>query len=338
MTDFQIALLVVGALAIAGVLVYNRVQERGAKRHAERFSGARHRDVLLDPVTRRREPTLDPQPARDSTTREEPLPDASVDYVVDLTAAHGIPAVLILEQWEPVARRFASRSILAAADDDGGWRRLVAADGSSRSQLRAALQLVTRAGAVSEAEIIEFRSQVETMAARLGAAAAAPEMRQAMETARELDRLCADADIQVALHLVAGAGKALERGSIENAAKEAGLEAEGAGRFAHHDRQGRLLFVATERDGAGAKGGSIEALTLLLDVPRVADTRRAYESMVRCARHLAGLLGGDLVDDNGRALDERALAVIEEELARISHALEGRGIAPGGPLALRLFC
>ncbi len=339
MTDFQIALLVVGALAIAGVLVYNRVQERGARRHAERFSGARHRDVLLDPVARRREPTLEPQPQpdRDSTMREEILPDASVDYVVDLTAAQGMPAALILEQWEPVARRFASRSILAAADDTGGWHRLAAPGGSSRSQLRAALQLVTRAGAVSEAEIIEFRSQVETMAARLGAAAAAPEMRQAMEIARELDRLCADADIQVALHLVAGAGKSLDRALVEHAAKDAGLEPEGAGRFAHRDRQGRLLFVATERDGGGTKGGPIEALTLLLEVPRVIETRRAYESMVRCAHHLAGLLGGDLVDDNGRALDERALAVIEGELVRISQALEGRGIVPGGPLALRLF-
>jgi FtsZ-interacting cell division protein ZipA len=95
--------------------------------------------------------------------------------------------------------------------------------------------------------------------------------------------------------------------------------------------------VISEREGAAATGGAIEALTLLLDVPRVPDVGKVYESMVRCAGHLATVLGGEIVDDNGRALDERALTAIEAELVKISRALESRGITPGGQTALRLF-
>jgi len=59
MTDLQIGLLVIGAAAVAGVLVYNRLQERATRRQAERAFGSQHADVLLDAPPERREPTLD---------------------------------------------------------------------------------------------------------------------------------------------------------------------------------------------------------------------------------------------------------------------------------------
>jgi len=110
-------------------------------------------------------------------------PAKGVDYVIELRL-HGPAAVQ--EAWAPIKQRFARRVLLAV--DQG--------------RVQAALQLVSRAGVVSDAEVIEFRSMVETMAAQLAAAVHAPEMRQALEAARELDRICADTDIQVALHVV----------------------------------------------------------------------------------------------------------------------------------------
>ena len=44
-----------------------------------------------------------------------------------------------------------------------------------------------------------------------------------------------------------------------------------------------------------------------------------------------------MIDDNGRPLDEQSLAAIGAELDAVRQALEGRGLPPGGPLALRLF-
>ena len=62
-------------------------------------------------------------------------------------------------------------------------------------QLEAALQLVSRQGVLSEGELLEFRSAVETLASRLQLPAKCPEMRDALEAARALDGICAESTI-----------------------------------------------------------------------------------------------------------------------------------------------
>jgi hypothetical protein len=261
------------------VLVYNRLQERSARRAAERAFGSRHADALVDELPAKREPTL-AKPA------PEILPDARVDYVIELKPARALAPAVVLEGWRSLEQRFGRRALLAASDG-GGWR--------------AALQLVTRAGAVSEAELIEFRTEVETLATRLGAAATAPEMRQALEAARELDRTCADSDIQVALHVLG-----------ENVAPDLGQQP----------------FQVVRRENG---------VTLVLDVALTPDLGRSYEAMARAGRSLAAAHGGRLVDDRGNALDERSLAAIGTQLEAVRQTLAARGIETGSPLALRLF-
>ena len=253
MTELQLGLAVIGALAVVAVVVYNRWQERRARREAERAFGSGHADVLLPGG--RREPTLEPR-------RPAPPPGAApaerVDYVIELTLGRPAAPALVHEAWAPVERRFARRVLLAVEE----------------RRVRAALQLVSRSGVVSDAEVLEFRSHVETMAAQLGARVVAPEMRGALDAARELDRVCADADIQVALHIV-GIGTAPAR--FHGAA-----------------------FQATPRD---------DGVTLTLDVARTSNPGSSYEAMARAGRELARTRGGRLVDDAGHELDERALAL-----------------------------
>jgi hypothetical protein len=281
MTELQIGLAVIGALAVAAVVAYNRRQERGARRDAERAFGSGHADVLL--AHERREPTLEPR-------RPAPPPGAvpaeRVDYVIELTLPGPAAAAPVQEAWAAVERRFARR-VLRVMEE---------------RRVRAAFQLVSRNGVVSDAEVVEFRSLVETMAATLGARVAAPEMRGALEAARELDRACVDADIQVALHVV-GIGTAPAR--FHGAA-----------------------FQATPRD---------DGVTLTLDVARTANPGSSYEAMARAGRELARLRGGRLIDDAGHELDERALAAVGRELEAVRARLAGCGIEPGSPLALRVF-
>ena len=165
-------------------------------------------------------------------------------------------------------------------------------------EAQVALQLVSRRGAVSEAELLDFRSQVEALAAAHGAQVSAPEMRAALDGARALDRACAEVDIQIALHVTGVAPAARPEGQP---------------------------FDTLPRPEGG--------VTFLLDVPRSADPAGAYEAMVSSARRL----GGRLVDDNGNALDERALAAIGAELQATRSRLAELGIEPGSALALRLF-
>jgi len=276
MSDLVLGLLVLGGCLFAAVLVYNRVQERSAQRAAQRAFLSRHADSLLDETPQRREPVFKPPSP----------PDERVDYVIELKAVQPLVPRAVLEAWRPIELRFARRALLAMSEA-GVWR--------------AALQLVSRAGMVSEAELIEFRSAVETLGARLGATVSAPEIRHALEAARELDRTCADSDIQVALHVI---GQSID------------------------PELGEQPFQVVRRE---------DGVTLVLDVALTPDLGASYEAMARAGRGLAASHGGRLVDDRGNALDERALAAIGVQLEAVRQALAGRGIETGSPLALRLF-
>lgn len=310
MTDLQLGLLVLGAVAVAGVLVYNRFQERAVRRQAQRAFGSSHADVLLDPAEERREPVLGggSAPVRASHAPPDGLPDGRVDYVILLRIPVGVPGAAVLEGWRAIQQRFGARALLAGSDSSG-WRAVLPGEFGSFTSLRAALQLVSRNGVVGDAELLEFRSEVETLAARLRAEISAPEMKQALEAARELDRFCADSDVQVAFHVVAP--------GAESASVDAALDELGEGPFQ----------VARRADG----------LTLVLDVPRTPEVVRAYEAMTRAAKQLAGRLGATVVDDRGNALDDRALAAIEAQLEPMRRRLAEQGIEPGSALAQRLF-
>lgn len=291
MTDLTLGLALAGGLAVAGVLLYNRLQERAQRRRAERAFDATRPDVLLD---ERREPTLGSS-GTEPELRElrvggvrapspNSAPDSRVDYLIELD----IPASAqgsLAEAWRPIAQRFSRRAML---------------HGSAGGCL-AALQLVSRDGVVPEPELIEFRASVEDLASALGARAKAPEMREALQAARELDSACVEADIQVALHVV---GVAPEQ-----------------------DFSGQPFQAAARADG----------VTLMLDVARTAEPERSYEAMARAGQALARASGGRLVDDQGRELDERALGLVRSQIEAVRRLLAGHGIEPGSPLALRLF-
>jgi hypothetical protein len=214
------------------VLVYNRLQERATRREAQRSFASQHADVLLDePAAEvRREPTLEPVP-------RPPVPapalSPALDYIIAVEGS--IPA----DEWSGLERRFAAR-----LTDEGPARR------------HAALQMVSRNGVVGEAELLEFRSQVETMAAAHGAAVSAPEMRTALDSAHALDKACAEVDVQIALHVLGNVQERAARGPFQ---------------------------VARRADG----------ITLLLDVPRTPDLLSSYQAMARAARELGGRVVDD---------------------------------------------
>ena len=267
------------------MVVYNRWQERSARREAQKAFGSSHNDVLLDG---RREPTLPPrhEPAREPLRRTV-APAEKVDYVIELGLTRAVSTAEIHEGWAEVERRFSRRAFL---------------DEQSPTHLRAAFQLVSRDGVVADAELLEFRSMVETLGTKIGAVVRAPEMRAALDAARELDKTCAETDIQVALHVV-------------------GIGAESAD-FANQP------FQATPRD---------DGVTLSIDVARTPEPARTYEAMARAGRQLAQARGGRIIDDEGHELDERALAAIGRELEAVRQRLAGCGIEAGSPLALRVF-
>ena len=339
MSEFQLGLLFIGVLAIVGVIVYNQIQERRARRQAERAFGSQHEDVLLGGETAaRREPTLEPvlrMGDHEPGAAMQALPDEALDYVINLTAGRPLSLSAFFEYWGSLEHRFARQALAAASEDGSAWKRIAQGGPGAYRAFQTALQLVSRAGVARESELIEFRSEVENLAAALGATAVAPELKRVMARARELDQFCADTDIQVALNLIVGIGGPFSAARLDSALVAAGLEHAADGAYALRDAEGSLLYTVSPV--AGANEGEIAKIGFYLDVPRVREVRKTYESMVRLAGQLAAGLGGTLVDDNGRALDEKSLAAIGAELDTVRQALEHRGLPPGGPLALRLF-
>lgn len=314
MTELQLGLLAIGAVVVAGVFAYNHIQEKRAQRDAQRSFSSGHDDVLLGEsggAAGERAPAVSHRP---ESSRDRPQPDERIDYVIGISLQAPVAPAAVEEHWRPIQRRHSPRAVLSADSSTLSWE--------------AGLQLVTRAGTVGEAELIEFRAAVETMAAALGGIVAAPEMKAAMEQARELDQLCGETDIQVVLHVVAPPGGALDGTAVADAVQSGGLAADGAGAFVLRTPEGREVYFVSWRDGA---------LSLALDLPRSPDTVRSFESMARLAHHLAAACGGSLVDDNGNALGEQAVAAIAAQLDQVRGVLEARGIAPGSPVAARLF-
>lgn len=338
MSELQIGLLAIGALVVAAVLTYNRVQEGRARRAAERSFRSGHDDVLLDQPIAAHGADLVSDPAGSvaaephrppvRATPPDPSsaqPDPAIDYIVEFTADHPVPPGPLREHWAAIERRHARRAVLESSDGDRRWR--------------AGLQLVSRDGAIGEADLIEFRSGVETLAALVGATVSAPEMRASVEAARALDAFCAESDIQVVVHVTGGPFAGTR---VRATAESGGLALEADGKFVLRDDSQRLIYTLAARDGTAFSAATMRdatphGLTLELDVTRSPDTRRSFESMARLAHQLAAVLGGSIVDDNGQALDERAVAAIAAQLDAVRARLEERGVTPGSPTALRLF-
>src|SRR5258706_3739463 len=76
MSDLQIALAAFGAVLVAGVAIYNVVQERRARTHAEKAFGERPGDALFNAEGERREPTIGTFPPSDIV---EALEDARAE-------------------------------------------------------------------------------------------------------------------------------------------------------------------------------------------------------------------------------------------------------------------
>jgi hypothetical protein len=344
MSELQIGLLAIGALVVIGVLAYNRIQERGARGETERAFRSGHADALMGEAARRAEPVAEtPRPgARSDAPPAISPPDPRFDYVIELTLSGALPFATVQQGWQAIERRHRRPTRLAASADGNEWHPLAAYETARPVKLRAGLQLVSRDGALGEAELIEFRSAVETLAAALRASVSAPEMKAAVDAAQELDRFCSEADVQVVLHVVAAAGGALAGSKLRAIAESGGLELEGRGNLVLRTDGGAQLFTVGARDGTRFEPGSLrnasyQAVSLELDLPRTPDAHRAFEAMARLGTQLATQLGGRLEDDNGNVLDVRALAAIAAQLDAVRARLEARGLAPGSAEALRVF-
>jgi FtsZ-interacting cell division protein ZipA len=356
MSDLQVSLLIIGAVVIGGVTAFNWFQQWRLRRRLEHAFSDKHEDVLL------RE-----RPAREASMRVEPQLDVSssghpgADTAAALAEAReavappanaasaavvdNLPAV---PHFDPDVDYIASIdavepiSVAGFNPDVAGWEEAGRLSGGRYAHLRLAVQLVSRKGIIDAAALSSVCDAVRACAARFSAAAYCPDVEAALAAARELDAYCAEVDVAIGVNVVPAHGSNFAGTRIRALAESAGFKLEPDGVFHYRDEARQSLFTLDNHEPAPflpeqIKHLSTGGVTLLLDVPRVADGNAALELMLRTGAHLAEGLGGTLVDDNRVALSDSSVRAIQQQLRSIHSRMEARGMAPGSERALRLF-
>ena len=358
MSDLQLALIAVGIVVIVAVLVYNIVQERGARKRAEIAFGERPPDPLMPGgastvAPGRREPTLGEALPTDVVEAAEDIaaipvgappeneaPQSQISSHIDTVAVVLSDEPVASEQLEPL------RAVLAGFEPvthvegivDEQWQPVEISSARSWRELRVGLQLASRKGAVPEDEIERFNRAVADFAAAVNAVSQREAPATAAERARSLDRFCADADIEIAVNVIGQYGATFAIARVKSLALENGLSETASGELVRYAADGNPGFVIRRFDTSPKPSPTYyTGLTFALDVPQVANAPRVLDEMIHVAEAFAVALGGQLVDDNKKPLTEAGLASIRRTLEAVVRDMQSHGIPCGSAFARRLF-
>jgi FtsZ-interacting cell division protein ZipA len=288
-------------------------------------------------------------PAHSSLTASRASPGARAAVMPD----HEIECLIPLQPAAPVAASaigagFGARIGKALrwfgrADARSDWQRLAADTPGRFGEIVACLLLADRNGAASRAQIDTFVRIVGDIAPTLPAAFSPPDIAQEVARAESLDRLCAELDVQIGLTVQKPDPGSIAGTRLRGVAEAAGFRLAPGGRFElAHEETGAVLYTLQNLrpDPFTAESLRLTAtngVVFLLDVARTADPLRTFDQMKLAAKRMAVTLGGELVDDNHRPLDDAAFAVIREQVNGAADALRAVHIEPGSARALALF-
>ncbi|MFH1814003.1 MAG: cell division protein ZipA C-terminal FtsZ-binding domain-containing protein [Pseudomonadota bacterium] len=267
--------------------------------------------------------------------------DRQVEELISIEFEAPVAATEFQRTWNDLTQTLAVTMRMRGRDEHAGrWLPLTAQTAGALSKVELAVQLADRRGALSEASVSALAHALQGVADRFLAVVHFPDVRELLGRARELDSFAASVDVQIGLNLVAGE-------SLISGTKLRGLaEAQGftlsGGQFHARDDVGNTLYTLCSLDAEQFSADTMKALqtqgvTLLLDVPTVADGARQFDRMVMVAEQFAHTLGARVVDDNRQPLSPASLALIRGKVAEFQGRMIQFGIKPGSESANRLF-
>jgi FtsZ-interacting cell division protein ZipA len=288
------------------------------------------------------EAALEPQrPVRAHPATASAAPDPDIETIIVVRPARPVAASALANGLH--ARLGKPVRWYGRRDPAEPWQRLAGDSRGEYGELSACMLLADRNGPASQAQIDAFRKVVSDIAARLPATYTAAGPVEEAQRAEALDRLCAEVDMQIGLTVRKVPPATIAGTRLRGVAEASGFRLAPTGRFEWvQDETGAVLFTLQNvTDEAFTSESLRQAATpgvvFLLDVPRVADPSRAFDQMKLAAKRMAQTVGGELVDDNGRPLNDAGLAAIREQVAAADAALRRYNIEPGSPRALKLF-
>ena len=347
LSELQFALVVIGLLIILFVVILNFKLSRARLRNQiaasiteggefgrEPVLGSSNYDSKLE--SGRSEPTLSGLNAPPNYGPVDEVIDPRIDCVVTLRFSQPIKGSEILEEigeWFKLDAKFTAKwmceGLQVSDENTESWERLQP-DGQY-SELQLAVQLASRRGPIGVLELSDFCSRSQILSETLGAQIDMPSVTAMLESAKELDTIAADSDIQLSINVDFDGNHAFSE--IEQLLIKRGFKISKTANAFEFFSNGELIYFSSGFDLMKP----ISQITLLLDVPLVSQDQRPFERMLAESLEIAELFHGRLVDDNGINLTEAAVAAIRQHLDLLYSNLETGGIAAGSPTARRLF-
>jgi len=337
MSDLQIGLVALGVLLILGVLGFNWWQDRRVRRRMQIHFPSNEPDPLLADVGgARREPVLlmpaAPGGARQDDTEEA---DLACEVVIDLAFTEPVRGADLAAGLPRGLHEIGGKPVRIFAKTVDGVHRARLYEDEHYSSLQLALLLANRSGPISAIEWSHFWGKGERIAERFDAMIEGPDQSVVIEQARRLDEFCASLDIQVGLTLVMEDPQPTP--AVLALAREMGFSVDD-GRLFWMSDMGLPRFSVARADGAPFDDhGAVDRLVMLLDVPMSPSDERPFGRMVQVGRDLAARLNADLVDDQGKPVQEGSEGVIDEQLLALYAKLEQADMAAGSDRAARVF-
>jgi FtsZ-interacting cell division protein ZipA len=178
---------------------------------------------------------------------------------------------------------------------------------------------------------------------RLGPPAAPADAPQAAPAHEDAQRAVLESlDVQIGLNIVPRAGERLDADRLLGLIESGGFSAGGDGHYRLHDAAGCTQLELVDRKGRALVRETLsaaagEGITLLLEVARTPRSLQAYDRMTGLARQWSEALGGALVDDGDRPLDEAGLARIRTRLEAMHERARAAGFELGDETVRRLL-
>jgi hypothetical protein len=332
LSELQFALGLIGLMLLALVAIVNLRNAR-SKRQARTQLEPSFGDSSANKHSSDR---VEPGFAEAAAIAEVEMPrfaiDPRIDCVITLRFENPIKGSEILSEladWP----RFGAHWIcegLPAGDQDSEWQSLDLE--GSYDELQLAIQLASRKGPIGVLELSDFCSRSQALAEVLGAQIDMPSVSTMLESAKELDAIAAESDIQLSIN-VAFDGKAKTRAELDILMRDRNFKASKNNRAYVFFSNEQILFASNTLD----LDQPITGVSLLLEVPLVAQEQMGFERMLAEGVALAEATQGRIVDDNGVNLTENAVIAIRQHLDGLYQRLEQSGIAAGSSTAARLF-
>lgn len=198
--------------------------------------------------------------------------------------------------------------------------------------LRIEVLQVNRHGPLDGVEYSSFVAAVDAIGESLGVLVNPPDMNVVLIKSRVLDAEVASLDAQVAVNVETEDPIASEK--FISLAEEIGLS--------KHDWNGQSGVYAANDDGGfpiytAQLNAEATRIVLVLDVPAVPRELQPVRKMVEGAWAFAQALNGQMIDDNGRAIDNALFERIESQIETHYQALLAAGVPAGSDLARQVY-